>query len=277
MADARRMRPLLGTYVEVGARGAAAQEAMRAAFACIETAQALWSFHERDSELSRLNLAQGRPIALSASTLRLLRTARAMMRASGGLFDCTVGGALVACGALPDHGGVPALARGSAAAIETGPGWARLGRPLRLTLDGIAKGYAVDLAVRALRRAGAEAGWVNAGGDVRVFGALVLPMQRREFDGSMRPLGGLRDAAMASSRAGAPAYDEDPQAAAFPAHIVAPPHALPASGIWTVLARSAWRADALTKVAANAAPSTRAALVRALGGALIDPAAGACA
>ncbi|HEX8613986.1 MAG TPA: FAD:protein FMN transferase [Telluria sp.] len=269
------MRPLMGTYVEVGARGAVAQAALQAAFDSIATAQALWSFHDRDSELSRLNLAHGQALALSASTLRLLRSARAMMRASDGLFDCTVGGALVRRGALPDHGGPPALERGSAADIEIGPGWARLARPLRLTLDGIAKGYAVDLAVRALRRAGAEAGWINAGGDVRVFGALVLPMQRRESDGSMRALGGLREAAMASSRVGPGMPDDQQEAAAFPAHIVAPPHAVPATGIWTVIARSAWRADALTKVAANAAPARRAALVRALGGALIDPAGGA--
>ncbi|MDM5177558.1 FAD:protein FMN transferase [Massilia sp. CCM 8695] len=272
MADIRRMRPLLGTYVEVGARGGAAPAAVQAAFASIETAQALWSFHDRASELSRLNLAPGQAVPLSSSTLRLLRSARAMMRASDGLFDCTVGGALVRCGALPDHGGRPALERGSAADIEIGAHWARLRRPVRLTLDGIAKGYAVDLAVRALRRAGAEAGWVNAGGDVRVFGALVLPMHRRELDGAMLPLGGLRDAAMASSRAGH--HDDAQEAAAFPAHIVAPPRGVPASGIWTVLARSAWRADALTKVAANAAPAARAALVRALGGALIDPTEG---
>ncbi|MFB9245646.1 FAD:protein FMN transferase [Massilia antarctica] len=269
MADIKRMRPLLGTYVEVGTRGDSAPAATQAAFASIETAQALWSFHDRASELSRLNLAPGQAMPLSASTLRLLRGARAMMRASGGLFDCTVGGALVRSGALPDHGGTPALERGSAADIEIGADWARLRRPVRLTLDGIAKGYAVDLAVRALRRAGAEAGWVNAGGDVRVFGALVLPMHRREFDGRLVPLGGLRDAAMASSRAGH--HDDMQEAPAFPAHIVAPAHGQPATGIWTVLARSAWRADALTKVAANAAPAARADLIRALGGALIDP------
>ncbi len=251
---------LLGTYVEAGTRGPAA--ALDAAFASMAQAQHLWSFHDPDSELSRLNGAHGKAVPLSNTTLRLLRAARAMMAASGGAFDCTVGAMLVQAGALPDHGAGPCLARGSAADIVIGPGWARLARPVRITLDGIAKGFAVDLALRAMRRAGATAGYVNAGGDVAVFGELALPMQRRELDGSLTELGCLRRAAMASSRTGAPD-------ARFPAHIVAPAGLQAAPGVWTVVARSAWRADALTKVAATLAMPRREALVRALGGALI--------
>ena len=38
-------------------------------------------------------------------------------------------------------------------------------------LGGIAKGFAVDRAVKALRHAGVSSGVVNAGGDLRVFGS----------------------------------------------------------------------------------------------------------
>jgi len=254
----------MGTYIEAGAQGPGAGAALEAAFAQLERAQRLWSFQDPDSELSRLNGAPGRAVSLSPSTLRLLRAARALMRASAGCFDCTVGGALVQAGALPRHAGGAFLARGGADDIELGPHWARLTRPVLLTLDGIAKGYAVDLALRAMRASGAGRGWINAGGDVRVYGDLALPMQRREDDGSMTPLGALRNAAMATSRAGA----ADPD---FPAHIVAPVARQPAAGVWTVVARSAWRADALTKVAATAVPAQRAALIAALGGALVQP------
>jgi thiamine biosynthesis lipoprotein len=41
---------------------------------------------------------------------------------------------------------------------------------VRVDLGGIAKGYAVDLAVRSLRRSGIENIVVNAGGDLRVAG-----------------------------------------------------------------------------------------------------------
>ncbi len=264
MAEVKRMRALLGTFVEAAARGADPGAAVSAAFARIEQAQALWSFQDPASELSRLNRSPGQAVPVSPATARLLRAARALTRHSGGLFDCTVGGALVAAGALPDHGGPPCLARGGAADIALGPGSATLLRPVRLTLDGIAKGYAIDLALAAMRRAGAVAGWINAGGDVGVFGDLALPMQRREQDGSLRPLGLLRDGAMASSRTG-------PRDADFPAHIVGPGAAAPQAGIWTVVANSAWRADGLTKVAANAPAQQRVALVSRLGGTLIDP------
>ena len=106
------MRVLLGTLVEAGANGPNARAAVDAAFMCIERAQALWSFHDPDSELSRLNGSKGENVPLTAATVRLLRAARAMMRASGGLFDCTVGGTLVAAGFLPDNSSLPYLSRG---------------------------------------------------------------------------------------------------------------------------------------------------------------------
>jgi len=268
MTELRRMRPLLGTFVEVGARGHGAPQAIAAAFDCIERAQGWWSFQDPDSELSRLNRAPGTRVALQAHTVRLLRLAAALMRRSGGGFDCTVGGALVQRGALPDHGGLAPLHRGDAGDVEIGPRWARLRRPVRLTLDGIAKGYAVDLAIGALRQAGVDAGWVNAGGDLRVFGDRARPIQRRELDGRLTSLGALRNAAVASSQAGVGRFSSD---TAFPGHILGPNGEPPATGVWTVLARSAWRADALTKIAANAPARQRAALVHSLGGCLLAP------
>lgn len=45
------------------------------------------------------------------------------------------------------------------------------GKPkMKLDLSGIAKGYAVDLAVKELKGVGIKAGLVNAGGDIKVFG-----------------------------------------------------------------------------------------------------------
>lgn len=267
MDDTRRMRPMLGTFVEVSARGTNVHTAIELAFDTIAQAQALWSFQDEHSELSRLNGAPGTRVRLQAGTLRLLRIAKALMTLSHHAFDCTVGGMLVRQGALPDHGGPAPLPRGCAQDLELGDTWARLRRPVRLTLDGLAKGYAVDLAIRALRRQGASAGWVNAGGDLRAFGDVTLPVQRRELDGRLTSLGGLRNAALASSRVCNSWHRDD----SFPACIVAPEGLTPEPGIWTVLARSAWRADALTKVASTTAPAQRQALVHRLGGCLVTP------
>ncbi len=252
------MRPVLGTYVEVAAHaGPAAEAAIEAAFASLHDSHARWSFHQPDSELSQLNRQPGVELALSRRSLRVLRLARAMTVASGGLFNCTVGGELVRRGLLPEHGPGPAIEVGVADDLQLTHTTARLRRPVRITLDGIAKGYAVDLAVRAMRQAGVRSGWVNAGGDLRVFGDAELPLHRREAHGGLTPLGRVRAAALASSQTGL-------ASALFPGCIIGA--AAGEAQVFSVMAQSAWRADALTKVAAAAAPEERAARIARLGG-----------
>lgn len=267
MTKLRRMRPALGTYVEIGIDDAAGADAIDAAFATIAQIEALLSFHAPGSELTQLNRQPCKRVPLHATSLRVLRLARAVTRASGGTFNCTVGGAMVRSGALPDHGGPDMLDTGSHDDIELGGNWARLRRPVRITLDGIAKGYAVDAAVAALQRCGINAGWVNGGGDLRVFGDMTLPVHRRELDGRFTALGSLRQAALASSR-GANAPDER-HTSAMVSGMVGSQARAPAAGVWSVLANTAWRADALTKVACFTAAEQRAAAVARLGGHLV--------
>ena len=264
------MRPFLGTFVEVGVQaesGRLADDAINAAFDAIAEVQCLMSFHDTRSDLSRLNLAGGKEVEVHLHTFRVLRLARAMTRASGGLFNCTVGGALVRQGVLPDHGAENVLDYGDAEDIELHGSRARLRRRVQVTLDGIAKGYAIDCAVSAMKSHGVIAGWVNAGGDLRVFGNMVLPVQRREAGGDYRHLGGLQEASLATSSVHAV------QDTSFPAWIVSD-IGTPEQGIWSVLARRAWRADALTKVASLAHRSQRAELVQKLGGRLLPVSGG---
>lgn len=258
------MKPLLGTFVEIGARGPMAEEAVSAGLDSLEKAHALWSIHDPGSELSRLNRTTGERVPLSPSTLRLLRAAKAMMRLSAGAFDFTVGRLLADWGHLPAVPGAP-LPRGREEDLLLGAGWGCLVRPLHLTLDGMAKGFAVDMGISAMRRSGADAAWINAGGDLRVQGDMALPVHRRELDGGMTSLGLLRNAAVASS-----AVRSGPQADrhTWPGVIVGR-RGEPHPGMWTVMARTAWRADALTKVAANTASDRRAEAVARLGGHLV--------
>lgn len=269
----RRMRPLLGTFVEVAVVGSPAageaEPAFEAAFGALAAAQRRWSVQDPESTLSRLSLSVGQAVAVDVATRRLLHLAQALMVRTQGLFDFTMGGLLTDLGVLPPVPGAPAwLPRGSADDVVLGPNWAMLQRPLRLTLDGIAKGYAVDLAVSAMRRAGVRSGWVNAGGDLRVFGDASLPVTRRELDGRLSPLGQLREAAMASS-----AVRPDGQLdAEWPGQVCAREGHHAAVGVWSVLARSAWRADALTKVAATCDAARRHETLSSLRGHLVEPA-----
>lgn len=265
MTEIRRMQPLLGTFVEIGARGeVVSDELVSAAFSAISAIHDMASFQSPESALTQLNRQPGVWMVLPCHLLRLLRMAREMTRRSGGLFNCTVGAELVALGLLPDHGGPAAFIRGEADDIELQGRQARLRRPVRITLDGIAKGYAVDRAISVLRRGEADAAWVNAGGDLRVFGELQLPVQRREADQSLTFLGHVRDAAVASS-----VLRSIPDTR-YPGFLIGRTDDSQAR-TWTVLARQAWRADALTKVAALAADSQRDALVERLGGMILRP------
>jgi len=265
MNNVRRMRPLLGTFVEIGTDRTGGATAIDAAFRAVEAIHRLLSFQDPDSQLSRLNRSRGEFVPLDPLVTAVLGHALALGRASDGLFDCTVGGTLVRRGILPDHGGPEPLDRGVPDDVEVSGHSARLRRPVRISLDGIAKGFAVDCAVASLRARGVNAGWVNAGGDLRVFGDLALPVQRRE-PGGYRLVGRLRETALATS-AQSPGWNP-----AFPAGLIGRGDDPVVAGTWSVTAPWAWLADALTKVAALAGPACRSERVMQLGGRLLPEA-----
>jgi thiamine biosynthesis lipoprotein len=173
----RRLRPALGTLVELQVSGlpaARAVAAIDAAYAELCAVHRLMSFHRADSDLGRLRrAAPGTTLRVDPRTFAVLAAACRLAAASCGRFDPTVGPRLVALGFRPS----PAAAdrpdpRADWRDIELLPGCrVRLRRRVWLDLGGIAKGYAVDRAVAVLRAHGAPQGVVNAGGDLRVFGA----------------------------------------------------------------------------------------------------------
>lgn len=259
------MRPLLGCFVEIALPVAAtgAQTAFNSAFAHIELIQKLLSFHDPASDLSRLNSAQGKAVNCHPLSIQCLRLAQAMTRVSSGRFNCTLGAALTARGALPNHNfqnlyGTNLLAYGDWQDIELTRNSARLRKPLLITLDGVAKGFAVDCAVAELKRVGINEGWINAGGDIRVFGEVVLPISVRDHLGFDHLLGGLQNAAIATSTSNA--------SREFPGLLLdsTGDQLVPLTS--TVIAHSAWRADALTKVAAATSALERTASLAKLGG-----------
>src|SRR5258708_8024361 len=131
------------------------------------------SFQAPGSDVSRLNhAAQDGPVAVHPRTSDVLRWACALAAAADGGFDGAVGAELVAWGPLPRPEGERAPdPRTSWRDIEVGAdGRVRFHRRLWIDLSGIAKGYAVDLAVERLLGRGAAQACVNAGGDLRVAG-----------------------------------------------------------------------------------------------------------
>jgi thiamine biosynthesis lipoprotein len=205
--ELRRAQPLLGTIVEIRVRGNDSQLLARAvdrAFAAVKRVDGLMSFHSRSSDVTRLNRsAWKRALRVHPWTYEVLREAQRVSRASRGLFDITVASTLVRDGQLPRQRGVPtALARASYRDVLLRSGArVRFRVPLLIDLSGIAKGYAVDRAVRVLQSAGAHEGVVNAGGDLRVFGREPQTVHVRHPDRPdlLLPLAQLRSGALATS------------------------------------------------------------------------------
>ena len=156
-----------------------AGQAIDDAFAAITQANNLFSSYVAQSEVSQLNAAGGKPCHVSAQTLAVLKRSVEVSELSGGAFDITAGPLIklwkrsIKSGALPADAELAAtrkLVGYKRLALDAeGPG-ARLEPGMSVDLGGIAKGFAVDRAVAALRAAGTRSGIVDAGGDGYAMG-----------------------------------------------------------------------------------------------------------
>jgi thiamine biosynthesis lipoprotein len=253
----RRARPLLGTFVEIEVAGAAETEmaaAIDAAFAAVARVHALMSFHDGDSDVSRLNReAWLRPIEVDAWTFRVLETAADLHRRSNGIFDVAVAPALQAIGLLPHVNDDPPITTQARSfdAIELLDGHAVRfrHRDVRIDLGGIAKGFAVDRALGVLRGFGLASALVNAGGDLAVFGPEAQTIHLRDPRDPRRVMCSVevRDEALAST---ARCFDLFQSAETKASAIIDPRMRAPADTVdgVTVRARSCMIADALTKI-----------------------------
>ncbi|MFZ1990175.1 MAG: FAD:protein FMN transferase [Alphaproteobacteria bacterium] len=238
-----RAKPLLGTFVSVRVTGASeevvAHRAIDAAFQEIALIHTLMSFHEPQSDVSRLNRdAHKRPIEVHPYTHEVLQLAHEMMIASGGCFDITVAPELVRNNLLPSPAIHVPHDDASGRDIELlDDECVRFLKPLWIDLGGIAKGYAIDRAVEALLAHGIKHAVVNAGGDLRAIGEASEPIELRPLFGSSAhtSLLNLQDASVASSEASLEHRDGRRREQGLTPRFV------------SVVARSCALADALTK------------------------------
>jgi FAD:protein FMN transferase len=240
-----RLRVALGTFVAIDAQADGenvAQRGVEAAFQAICTVQRLMH-PTRGTDLTALtDCASGTAVALHPWTWEVLELCARLNRASRGLFDpclSTAPGRFADLRLLDRH-------RVSIRA------------QVHVDLGGIAKGYAVDRAVDALRAAGCSGGLVNAGGDVAAFGPQSYPIVCVDAAGAESIIQ-LRDGAVATSDA-------------TPTRIRPSEHrgyyhgldrALSVAGKVTVRAASAALADGLTKCLLCGADESNVRLLRA--------------
>jgi thiamine biosynthesis lipoprotein len=196
-----RCQALLGTFVEISI-DQDSDEAVNTAFAKVRKVQSLMGFHHPLSELSQINRwAHQVPLTIHPWTAQVLRIAQEIHKQSNGLFNCGIGHRLVSAGLLPRHINLSQYQLGGIEDVDfldseliTSP------KALCLDLGGIAKGFAVDKAVESLIADGIQSGCVNAGGDLRVFGA-ARPIQIRNpiAPNELIDIGSLQNGAIATS------------------------------------------------------------------------------
>jgi thiamine biosynthesis lipoprotein len=187
-----------------------AERAQAAAFARIADLDARLSDYRADSELMRAcRDAAHRPVVLSDDVFRVLSIGQELSRRSGGAFDLTVGALTHLWRRARREVELPPQAEMDAARAASGYTRVHLdpaAKTLRIDRDGvridtggIAKGYAADRALDALRDAGLPHAMVVAGGDIAAGEAppgsagwqvTIAPLAEGTLDGSgSRPSG----------------------------------------------------------------------------------------
>lgn len=266
-AQAEGQWPVMGTFLSVRAyaeRADAARAALAGARAAVFRADSLMSTWKPESEISRLNAAAGTGTwtSLSGETVAVLAMARAVAEASDGAFDVTVGPLMHAWGFRGGARARPApavfdsaraLVGMAALELDSAGGRARLARAgAAVDLGAIAKGYALDLASAAMRRAGAVAGMLDLGGNALVFGAppggrdawVIGILDPRDPDGSIGEIH-LQEGAVATSGDYEQFFEAD---GIRYSHIMDPRTGAPAHGVLqtTAVAPTGMQSDALS-------------------------------
>ncbi len=181
----KRTQMHMGTLVTVTAVALSrprAQEAAAAGFEEIHRLEELLSTWIPTSELSHVNAAAGREaIPISPDTMNILEASLDIARLTEGNFNILVGPAVDAWSVL-DRQQVPSrealqairpLTDLTALRLNKIQGTAYLAKTgMRVDVGGIGKGYAADMAVTAMQKAGATGGVVALSGDIRTFGRL---------------------------------------------------------------------------------------------------------
>ncbi len=182
----RGTRPLMGTVAEVliAHPGPEAGALVRAALEAIAGVERRMTRFNAVSEIGRVNAAPGRFHPVSPMTAHVVRTALETARDSDGRFDPGLGALGRKWGIYGGGESGPRFRVPTARIEAPSPGYRGIqlsgdadrfrlrvdDDAVQLDLGGIAKGYAVELAVDLLRERGVGRALVNVGGDIHALG-----------------------------------------------------------------------------------------------------------
>ena len=263
-----RSKTAMGTWVHVtiwGADDAAAVNAIDKVFTEFDRIDRLMTTWTDTSEVSRINLAagDGKPVTVSPELIGVLQKANEASRLSDGAFDITVGSFSGVWKFDEDNDGtIPPpelvaerkkLVSWRDLVLDPARSTARLKRKgQKITLGGIAKGYAVDKGVAILRAAGFVDFIVQAGGDMYCAGR----RGERKWRVGIRDPRGPRDAYFALTEVEDRTFSTSGDYERFTIkdgrryhHIIDPATGYPAAQVRsvTIMAKDATTAEGLSK------------------------------
>jgi thiamine biosynthesis lipoprotein len=173
----------MGTYLRItlhGIEDARAESLAETAFDRIRKVNDLMSIYRSDSEFSVLNSAAGaESVSISTETMYLLSESKRYHKITAGTFDPSIG-PLMELWHLREKGNVPteqeidstlALIGLDGLYIDETQNRAFIAEGMELDSGGIAKGYAVDLAIASLRHSGVSGAMVDLGGNIGLLGS----------------------------------------------------------------------------------------------------------
>jgi thiamine biosynthesis lipoprotein len=177
-------RMVMGTFarvVVVAANRDIANKCIEAAFAEIRKVDELMSSYKSDSQISIVNREGFKHVVeVSDSVYEVLQRSIEFSRLTNGAFDITVGPLVDLFHSSEKTEVAPSEEEITRAKAKVGFEKLELNNQdktvrftvegMRLDLGGIAKGYAVDKAIEAAKKAGAVGAMVDIGGDIRCFG-----------------------------------------------------------------------------------------------------------
>lgn len=260
-----RSKPLLGTFVEISLPSNTPLQIFELAFNEIKVCEELFSNFIETSDISKINNSLNEVIEIHNYTKDLLKKSIKLYRDSKEIFNISCGGFLLNKKIIPNYSNSDRELISNLDKLILSGNSCKLLSPLYLSVNGIAKGYAVDLAVKVLKDNEVLTGLVNAGGDLKIFGEIQLPIRQRDFNGNIIDLGNFSNCAIATSRhenekmINPSSFIIDPRKNTFESK----------EGLVTIAAKEAWLADALTKVALNYEFKDKVDFIKNLGGEIL--------
>jgi thiamine biosynthesis lipoprotein len=263
----KETRVIMGTYITItlNESGKSQDDLTKAAgdaFAQIEKVDELMSTYKPGSNLSKINQSAGvAPVPADPEVIDNIEKALYVARLTDGAFDVTVGPLVNAWKIGSKDARVPSPDEIRKALTLVG--WQNIEidkhagtvfikkRGASIDLGGIAKGYASDMAVEVLQKAGIKGGIVACAGDVKVFGLrpngtpwTVGIQHPRKEDGELMAKLTLTDAALSTSGDYERYFIKD---GVRYHHIIDPRTGYPARGMMSVtaLAKDSWLADSM--------------------------------